>query len=128
RAGNMLNVSAWTLLAVLGAGGETTLLDFTAPWCGPCRAMEPVIQRLQAEGYPVRKVDIDQHPQLAAQYGVTSVPCFVMLSDGREVDRVVGAVGYDRLASMITAARVPIGSAAAGTPEIRGQSPDRTGL
>lgn len=90
--------------------------------------MEPVIQRLQAEGYPVRKVDIDQHPQLAAQYGVTSVPCFVMLSDGREVDRVVGAVGYDRLASMITAARVPIGSAAAGTPEIRGQSPDRTGL
>lgn len=124
----MLSVSAWTLLAVLGAGGETVLLDFTASWCGPCRAMEPVVQRLQAEGCPVRKVDIDQQPQLAAQFGVTSVPCFVMLCDGREVDRAVGAVGYDRLARMFSAARVAPQSSSASEPEIRGQSPDRLGL
>ncbi|MBW3597837.1 MAG: trypsin-like peptidase domain-containing protein [Planctomycetes bacterium] len=120
----MLSLSTWTLLAALGAGGETVLLDFTAQWCGPCRSMAPAIQRLQAEGYPVRQIDIDQHPQLAAQYGVQSVPCFVMLADGREVDRVVGATSYGRLSQMIRAAR-PRGEPAGAGSAIRGQSPDR---
>jgi thiol-disulfide isomerase/thioredoxin len=123
----MLSISTWTLLAALGAGGETVLLDFTAEWCGPCQSMAPTIHRLQAEGYPVRKVDIDRQPQLAAQYGVQSVPCFVMLAEGREVDREVGAVGYGRLAQMITAARPP-SKPASGGPEFRGQSPDRPSL
>jgi S1-C subfamily serine protease len=89
--------------------------------------MQPVVQRLQAEGRPVRQIDIDQSPQLAARFGVSGVPCFVMLVDGREVDRVEGAVGYERLAQMFAAAR-PALQHAAPAAEIRGQSPDRAGL
>lgn len=120
----MVSISTWTLLAVLGAGGETVLLDFTATWCGPCRAMEPVIHRLQAAGYPVRQIDVDRHPQLAAQYGVNAVPCFVMLRDGQVVDRVMGAATYERLAQMASATR-SVPTASGVRPEIRGQSPDR---
>lgn len=123
----MLSVSAWTLLAVLGAGGETVLLDFTAPWCGPCRSMAPAIHRLESEGFPVRQIDIDQNPQLASRFGVTGVPCFVMLADGREVGRIEGAVGYDQLTQLFAAARYSPQSASSEA-EIRAQSPDRMGL
>ncbi|HWB01104.1 MAG TPA: trypsin-like peptidase domain-containing protein [Pirellulales bacterium] len=89
------------------AGGETVLLDFSASWCGPCRQMQPVVDQLSAAGHPVRKVDIDHEAALAAKYNVTGVPCFVMLVDGREVDRVVGATTQPRLLQMLAAARNP---------------------
>jgi hypothetical protein len=87
--------------------------------------MQPTVQRLAADGYPVRQVNIDQNSQLAAQYRVTGVPCFVMLQSGREVDRVVGATSYDRLVRMFKAAGVtaPQGQA----DHVRGQTPDRPG-
>ncbi len=79
------------------AGSETVLLDFYADWCGPCRAMTPVLEQLARRGYPIRKVNIDQHPDLAARFGVRAVPCFVMVVDGREVGREVGQVSLARL-------------------------------
>ena len=86
--------------------GETVLIDFAATWCGPCRGMQPTIERLSGAGYPIRQVDIDQNPAMAARYQVTSVPCFVMVVDGREVDRVVGMTSYGRLEQMLARARV----------------------
>ena len=59
-------------LAAPAAAEETVLLDFTASWCGPCRQMLPVVDRLAAEGVPVRKVDIDQEPQLAQRFGMAA--------------------------------------------------------
>src|SRR6478752_1339118 len=74
---------------------DTVLLDFGADWCGYCRQMEPVIGQLAAMGYPVRKVNADRERGLADKYGVQGLPCFVMLVDGREVDRFIGTRDHD---------------------------------
>ncbi len=92
-------------LAAAPADTEAVLLDFYADWCGPCRAMNPVVHRLAQEGYPVRKVNIDQQPELARRYGVRQIPCFVMLVRGRVVDRQVGATSRGRLLQMLAKAR-----------------------
>ena len=84
--------------------GPTVLLDFTATWCQPCQAMAPAVDQLVAAGLPVRKVDIDREPQLAAQFRVTGVPCFVMLVNGQEVDRESGVTSPARLKQMLSRA------------------------
>ena len=93
-------------LALTGAGtDEPVLLDFSATWCGPCRQMVPVIDRLQAEGYPIKKLDYDRHRDLARQYGVDQIPCFVMTVDGQETGRVLGVVPAEQLEKMFSDAR-----------------------
>ena len=94
-------LQALLLLSALGNPGETVLLEFTTAGCAPCRMMQPVVQRLQREGYPVRQVNMATDRKLAAQFRVYQVPCFVMVVQGREVERVVGATTYTRLVSMV---------------------------
>jgi thiol-disulfide isomerase/thioredoxin len=124
----MVSLHAFLLAAALTGGNDTVLLHFTADWCGPCRQMEPTIQRLRDAGYPLRKVDVDREPDLTRQFRVGPIPCFVLVRDGREVDRVLGAASYDRLARMFEPPR-EAGAATERTmsspaPTIRGQSPD----
>ncbi|MEQ8786363.1 MAG: trypsin-like peptidase domain-containing protein [Pirellulaceae bacterium] len=125
----MVALETMVLVCALGAGGDTVLLDFTAAWCGPCQQMKPTVHRLAADGYPVREVDIDRHAQLARQYGVSSVPCFILVSGGREVARSIGGQSYDHLVRMFTAAgyQPAAQSAEATSPTVRAQSPDRLG-
>ena len=113
----MCSLQAVLIAATLSAGGETVLLDFYSETCGPCRAMAPTIQEL-AKTYPVRKIDVEKQPALAAEYRVRSVPCFVMLVDGREVDRVLGGTSFSRLQRMC-------GLATAGRSPGRPSSPPR---
>jgi thioredoxin 2 len=71
------------------------LVDFWAPWCGPCRAVSPAVERLatqEAGRLKVVKLDIDHAPDIARRYEVQGIPLLVVFRDGEEVDRVVGAV------------------------------------
>ena len=71
------------------------LVDFWAPWCGPCRMVSPVVEQMGRElagRLKVVKLNIDEAPGIAARYGVRGIPLLVVISDGAEVDRVVGAV------------------------------------
>ncbi len=86
--------------AGIACGGDVQLLDFSSPFCGPCQSMVPVIQSLEGAGYPIRRVDTTQETAVAQQYGVTRIPCFVMLVDGRETERLEGAMGQDQLVAM----------------------------
>jgi len=97
----MVAFHALALAVALAGADDTVLLEFSADWCGPCRMVEPTVQRLIAAGHPIRQVDVDRDPSTAARYRVTSVPCFVMLVQGQEVDRVLGAASPDRLLQML---------------------------
>lgn len=82
-------------------------VDFWATWCGPCRMIAPVIEELGSE-YEGRalvgKVDVDDVPDLAREFGVMSIPCVVILKDGKEVDRKVGAMPKAAYAAALDAA------------------------
>lgn len=79
---------------------NTVLLDFYGNNCSPCRTMRPVIEQLKQAGYPVRSINVNEDPMTAQKFGVTNIPCFIMISDGRAVSRAVGIRPGNELASM----------------------------
>ena len=73
------------------------LLNFTATWCGPCQKMQPMINKLVRDGCSIQTVDIDRDAALAKRFNVKSIPCFIRLSDGKEIDRLVGLTSESEL-------------------------------
>jgi thioredoxin 1 len=73
---------------------KLTVVDFWAEWCGPCRAIGPVIEELSKEyqgKVNVGKVNVDENPQVSMNYGITSIPAILFIKNGQVVDKLVGA-------------------------------------
>lgn len=82
------------------------LLDFYADWCGPCVVMKPVLEELEKEmasTVKITKIDVDQKQEEASKYGVMSIPTYVILKDGKEVDRFIGATSKQDVVSKLNA-------------------------
>jgi len=79
-------------------------LDFYAEWCGPCRAMEPMIDEFkeiaEQRGVTVVKVNVDKNSELASEHGIRSIPCFIYLEDGEFVKKGLGTKTLEQLREM----------------------------
>ena len=86
-----------------GDAEADALVDFYADWCGPCRMMAPILEAVAAEKEDllVAKVNVDENAELASRYGVMSIPTLVILEDGEEIKRIVGARPKEALLSEI---------------------------
>ena len=84
----------------INSASEAVVVDFWAEWCGPCKAVAPVLEEIAGENADklrIAKVNVDEHPGLAQQFQVMSIPTLILFKDGQEVQRVVGAKGKAQL-------------------------------
>lgn len=79
------------------------LVDFYAVWCGPCKMLAPHVERLDEENPDLKviEIDVDQSQQLAAQFGVMSIPTLLLFEDGKLVNQTLGYMPYDSLKSFV---------------------------
>ena len=94
-ADTTLHLTEETFDAELGKHPGLLMVDFWAEWCAPCRAIAPTLDELARESagkVSLAKVNIDEHPALAARYGIRSIPTILFIKSGEVVDQVIGAV------------------------------------
>lgn len=85
-------------------GSGLALIDFWAPWCGPCKMQAPIIEQVaerMGEKALVGKVNVDDAPELAARFGIRSIPTLIILKDGESVEQLVGLRQLDDLVSAL---------------------------
>ena len=100
---SVINVTKANFDEVVMKSDVPVLVDFNAGWCGPCRAMKPMLDELAEgnPGYRIASVDIDSEDELAEDYDVTSIPCLVVFKGGEEVNRSVGLIPKDAIARLV---------------------------
>jgi thioredoxin 1 len=99
----IVNVSDQSFKAEVEATG-TVLVDFWAPWCGPCKMIAPVLEEIDKEvsDLKIAKLNVDDNPESASRFGVMSIPTLIVFKDGQPVDKVVGFQSKEALKNVLS--------------------------
>ena len=99
-AGSIKDVTDATFQVDVLEASKPVLVDFWAPWCGPCRMIAPHLEELanERDDIEIVKLNVDENPQTAARYGVMSIPTLILFKAGQPVHQIVGAMPKQRIA------------------------------
>tara|TARA_Y100000310_G_C20642008_1_gene794497 strand:+ start:765 stop:1088 length:324 start_codon:yes stop_codon:yes gene_type:complete len=100
----MLDLNPETFAEEVEKGEGPVLVDFWAPWCGPCKMVSPILDKLESEyvnKLKFFKVNVDDNQEISAKHDVRGIPCIVIFNNNAEVDRIVGAYPEDEMRKKI---------------------------
>jgi thioredoxin 1 len=104
-ATDILEISDSSFESEVLKSDKPVLVDFWAPWCGPCRAIAPVVEELASQfGQKVKftKCNVDENPSTPTKYGIKSIPTLIFFKNGEVLDKIIGIVAKSRLEEMIS--------------------------